>query len=65
MHPIIAYLLLTCLLFACNDAVTTKKISHTASEVAAKKEVARVQHASLHPDLVDIQQLNSQIQIDL
>lgn len=65
MHRILVYLLLAYLLYSCNDTVTSKKSSHSPSKVVSKKELIEGQHTNLHPDVVDIQQLNSQIQIDL
>jgi D-alanyl-D-alanine dipeptidase len=65
MRRILAYLLLAYLLYSCNDAVTSKKSSHSPTKVVPQKELFEEQLAKLHPDLVDIQQLNSQIQIDL
>ena len=65
MNRILVYLLLGYFLYACNGAVTRKKTSYSPSKIAPKVELIEEQHAKLHPDLVDIQQLNSQIQIDL
>lgn len=65
MYHFFAYLLLACFLCACNNGAPQKSDGNAPAKVVSKKVVGKFQHSNLHPDLVDIQQLHSQIQIEL
>ena len=65
MHFVFAYLICACLLLSCNNGAPQKTAGHSTSQVNTKKQDIRNQYVYLHPDLVDVQELNSQIQIEL
>jgi D-alanyl-D-alanine dipeptidase len=65
MHHVLAYLVCACLFCACNNGAPHKTAGHAPAKVVSKKAGGKFQHTNLHPDLVDIQQLHSQIQIEL
>jgi D-alanyl-D-alanine dipeptidase len=65
MHHVLAYLVCACLFCACNNGAPHKNAGHAPSVDGPKKEGVMEQNTNLHPDLVDIQQLHSQIQIEL
>jgi D-alanyl-D-alanine dipeptidase len=65
MYQVFAYLLFACFLSACHHTAPQKSARHASSIVRTKEEGSKAQTSDLHPDLVDIQQIHSQIQIEL
>ena len=65
MYQVIAFLICACCLCACNNEAPQKSAEKSALVVPTKKKDGKALDAKLHPDLVDIQQSHSQIQIEL
>jgi len=65
MYQVVAFLICACCLCACNNGAPQKSAEKSALVVPTKKKDGKALDAKLHPDLVDIQQSHSQIQIEL
>lgn len=65
MYQVVAFLIFACCLCACNNGERQKSAEKSSKFLHTKRKDGKALEAKLHTDLVDIQQSNSQIQIDL